>query len=236
MNRKTDLFGMPSRVLITLGFVIMLVGCGVTQSGERLAAPQTLEAGIPTAQPTPPRTQASTPIDKPTQPTPIVEFLTPETLPEPPGQLPTLEAGAPGTLALVGYYDAQDQSAAAVEFRRRIARFERATGTKVVYEGRPRQDVSKIVKVYLTAGRPLDLGPLLPEDIAELVDVNILARLDDLAPNQRWPQAGPADQACLIDGRRYCIVDEQGMAWIVAKNAPNPTGAAQMLKSLFGKE
>ena len=236
MNRNTALIETPTRVLRVLGFVIMLAACGVTQSGERLAAPQTPEAGIPTAQPRPPRAQASTPNDRQTLSTPIVEFPTPGTLPEPPGQLPTPEAGAPGTLALVGYYDAQDQSAAAVEFRRRIARFERATSTKVAYEGRPRQDVSMIIKVYLAAGRPLDLGPLLPEDIAGLVEANILARLDDLAPNQRWPQAGPADQACLIDGRRYCIVDEQGMAWIIPKNARDKLSEIHLLETLFAAQ
>ena len=235
MQRNRNLVGTLIGVLFALGFVIMLAACGVTQSGERLAAPQTPEVATPTAQPTP-RAQAGTRTDKLTQLTPIVELPTPETLPEPPGRLPTPQAGAPGTLTLVGYYDAQDQSTAAIEFRRRVARFERATGIKVVYEGRPRQDVSMVVKVYLAAARPLDVGPLLPEDIADLVEVSILAPLDDLAPNQRWPQAGPADQACLIDGKRYCIVDAQGMAWIIAKNATNPAGAIQMFDSLFGEE
>jgi hypothetical protein len=57
MHRNTALIGTPTRVLLGLGFVLMLAAYGVTQSGERMAAPQTPAAGIPTAQPTPPRGQ-----------------------------------------------------------------------------------------------------------------------------------------------------------------------------------
>ena len=211
----------------------LLIACGAPDDFPPAPARPTPDGLATVAPAAPPRAQTSTPIAKQTRLTPIVEFPTPETLPEPPGQPPTPEAGAPGTLALVGYYDEQDQSAAAVEFRQRIARFERATGTKIVYEGLQRQDVGMLVKTYIAAGRPLDLGPLLPEDTAGLVEANLLARLDDLAPNQRWPYTGPADQACLIDGKRYCIVDEQGMAWIVPKNAQDKVGALRLLEMLF---
>src|SRR5262245_32891000 len=101
MKRNKNLTPTLIRVLPALGFVIMLAACGVTQSGERIAALQTPATGISTAQPTPPRAQASTPSNRQPGATPMVEFPTPETLPEPPGRIPTPEAGAPGTLTLV---------------------------------------------------------------------------------------------------------------------------------------
>jgi ABC-type glycerol-3-phosphate transport system substrate-binding protein len=207
-------------ILLAASLLVALAACGVTQSGERITPPQTPASGAPTAEQAQPMAHATEQLPLP--------------LPEPPGQIPTPAPGAPGTLALVGFYDPQDQAAAAVEFRRRVARFEHETDIKVAYEWKPRTDVNLAVRTYLAAGSALDLGPVLPEDIDGLIKVGILTRLDRLAGNQRWPgQTSQDDQICIVEGWRYCVVDEQGMAWIVPKNTTNPLGAVRMLELLF---
>jgi hypothetical protein len=87
------------------------------------------------------------------------------------------------------------------------------------------------------AGSTLDLGPVLPAEIDELIKAHILAQLDRLAPNQLWPgQTSQDDQACVVEGRRYCAIDAQGMAWIIPKNATNPSGAAGLLEILLAEQ
>jgi hypothetical protein len=94
-----------------------------------------------------------------------------------------------------------------------------------------------LIRTYLASGYPFDLGPVLPEDIGDLVKADTLAQLDRLSPNQSWPQqSGPADRACVVQGKRYCIVDDQGMAWIIPKNTPNPSGAIKLLTALFAEQ
>jgi ABC-type glycerol-3-phosphate transport system substrate-binding protein len=154
-----------------------------------------------------------------------------------PTALPTAVDGLPSELMLFGPYDPQDQTAAATEFRRRLARFEQETNVRVDYVWKPQGEVNLVVRTYLAAGADLDLGPVLPEEIGDLAQSGTLAQLDRLAPNQQWPQqSSAADQGCIIEGRRYCLVDDQGLAWIISKNAANPQGAIRMLTILFAEQ
>ena len=225
-----------SRIILISTTALMLVAlaaCSVRPKNDfppRPATPAPTLAGPntppPNDFPTPPATPAPTlagPNIPPTR--------------RPPALPPTVATELPAELTLFGFYDPQDQAVAAVEFRRRVARFERETNVKVVYELRPRQDISILIRTYLLAGVTLDLGPVLPEDIGDLVKAGILAQLDRLSPNQSWPrQSSAADRACVVEGKRYCVADDQGMAWIIPKNVPNPSGAIKLLTILFEEQ
>jgi maltose-binding protein MalE len=204
------------RLVVTLVLLQLLMACGAAPN-DFPPRPTELQPGRALAAPTVP----------PAHPTPpAVATL-----------VPTAPATAfPDTLELIGFYDPQDQAVAAVEFRRRIARFERETSIRVAYDWKREQDVNMIVQTYAAAGVPVDVGPVLPEDVGELVEAGILARIDRLAANQRWQHAGESDRVCVVDGKRYCVVDLQGKAWIIPRNAPNPFGAIRFLEVLLGEQ
>jgi ABC-type glycerol-3-phosphate transport system substrate-binding protein len=206
---------------ITL-MLVMLVACGVPQTGD--TKPNDFPPPPPTATPAS-ATPNPSPVQRPATPTASGTTNVP----------PTPRARRSSVmLVLMGFYDPQDQSAAAVEFRRRVARFERETNRTVAYEAKPQQDINLIIKTYLVAGVPFDVGVVLPEDIADLAEAGTLAQLDRLSPNQRWPQqSSPAGQACVVEGKRYCVADDQGMAWIIPKSSEHPSDAVALLAALL---
>ena len=133
-----------------------------------------------------------------------------------------------GELALLGIYEPQDQSAAGRQFQQRMSDFEQETHIKVNYEGKSRDFVTEIVQTYLAAGQPLDLAPVQPEKVSNLAKNDTLLPFEKLGLAQlSSPYLG--DSACLIEGQRYCAIDQTGLAWIVPKNAANPSGAAKLL-------
>jgi ABC-type glycerol-3-phosphate transport system substrate-binding protein len=236
MNRLTAANNKIIRLSIVALVLAMLAACGARETNDFPPPPTTIAGPNipPTQRPPDPARPTMTDMPATAMPTPQLFTRPPSVVPTIP---PTALAGLPSELTLIGFYDPQDQAAAAVEFRRRLARFERETNVKVVYESKPRTDVDIVVRTYLMAGATLDLGPVLPEDLGDLIKAGILAQLDRLAPNQRWPQqSSAADRACVIQGKRYCVVDDQGMAWIVPKNAPNPPGAIRMLAILVAEQ
>ncbi len=147
---------------------------------------------------------------------------------------PTALAGFSKEMVLIGFYDPQDQTAAATEFRRRLARFEQETNVRVTYEWKPQDQVNLVMRTYLAAGAAPDLGPVLPEEIGDLAQAGLLAQLDRLSPNQLWPmQSEEADRACVIEGKRYCLVDDQGMAWVIPQSAAKSQGVVRLLTTVL---
>jgi ABC-type glycerol-3-phosphate transport system substrate-binding protein len=175
--------------------------------------------------------------DRPPFPTPIVELPTPPELtpmvefPTPTGPMATQATGFSGELALMGIYDPQDQSAAARQFQQRLSEFEQETGIKVNYDWASEDIVTELVQTYLAAGQPLDLAPVRPEKVADLAEIEALLEFDNVGLGQlASPYLG--DSACRVDGKRYCAIDQNGLAWIIPKNAPNPFGSTKLLPLL----
>ncbi len=102
------------------------------------------------------------------------------------------------------------------------------------YEWKPQDHVNMVVRTYLAAGADLIWPGVTRRRSPIWFRPAIIAQLDRVSPNQLWPlQSEEADRACVIEGKRYCLVDDQGMAWVVSKNAANSQGAIKMFSILF---
>ena len=134
-------------------------------------------------------------------------------------------------VSLVGIYDPQDQSARARQFRERLSNFEAETGSQVNYASQAKDVISEYVLTNLAAGVPIDLAPVKPETVAQLVEADLLLSFDELGQAQlASPYLG--DSACLVRGKRYCTTDIEGLAWIIPKRAANVAEAIKLLALL----
>jgi hypothetical protein len=134
-------------------------------------------------------------------------------------------------VSLVGIYDPQDPSARARQFRERLSNFEAETGGQVNYASQSRDGISGYVLTNLAAGLPLDLAPVKPETVAQLVEADLLLSFDELGQAQlASPYLG--DSACLVRGKRYCATDIEGLAWVIPKHTAHPAEAVNLLARL----
>lgn len=135
-------------------------------------------------------------------------------------------------VSLVGIYDPQDQSARARQFRERLSNFETETGSQVNYTSQARDTISDYVLTNLTAAAPLDLAPVQPETVPQLVEADLLLSFDELGQGQ-LSSLYLGDAACLVQGKRYCATDIDGLAWIIPKRAAHPAEAVKLLAWLI---
>lgn len=134
-------------------------------------------------------------------------------------------------VSLVGVYDPQDPSARARQFQERLRNFEAETGSQVNYTSQARESISEYILTHLAAGVPIDLAPVEPETVAQLVEADLLLSFDELGQAQlASPYLG--DSACLIRGKRYCATDIEGLAWIIPKHTAHPVEAVNLLARL----
>ena len=115
-------------------------------------------------------------------------------------------------------YDLTDQdNPPSVTLKRVIENFEAETGIKVTYEQVAWDQIpTKLAMQVQSKGDVPDIVEASSQHVNALMNVGALMDISDLVKNSPWlGQLNPSDaQACVRDGKRYCVAaDIRGGAW-----------------------